>query len=143
MRMKNRTYLLALLLVAGAMCFPNILFSQQKPSLPHVSPDAPPWMHLLTGDNPNVFEVQKAYTEYFENQVFEKNSYTQYFKHWMHWARPFVQADGFIKEPSADDLAEKEAALRAAREISQQQRNGGAWSFLGPKQPTIPMGSPR
>lgn len=132
--MKNRTYLLALLLVAGGLCLPNTLFAQQKPSLPHLAPDAPGWMHLLAGDNPNVFEVQKAYTEYFENQPFEKNSYTQYFKHWMHWARPYVQADGFIKEPSVDELAEKEAAMRTARGNAQQQRSGGAWSFLGPKQ---------
>ncbi len=122
-----------LLLIALAF-FPTLLFAQQKPSLPYVASDAPEWMSLLTAENPNVFEIQKAYTEYFEDHSFEKTSYTQYFKHWMHWARPFVQADGSVKEPGLKELEEKEAALRSLRTQTQQRGGSDSWSFLGPKQ---------
>ena len=111
----------------------NLLFSQQKPSIPYISPDAPIWMHQLVSESPNVFEVQKAYTEYFDNQPFAKNSYTQYFKHWMHWARPYTQPDGSVKEPTAAEMAAIESDLLALRS-NEHRGSASSWSFLGPKQ---------
>jgi photosystem II stability/assembly factor-like uncharacterized protein len=122
------------LLLIALSFLPTLLFAQQKPSLPNLAPDAPEWMKMLSAENPNVFEIQKAYTQYFEDQPFEKNSYTQYFKHWMHWARPFVQADGFLKEPGLKELEAKEAALLSLRAQTQPRGNSSGWSFLGPKQ---------
>ena len=127
MRMKN--------LLVLSLCFLFLpLFAQQKPSMPYVAPDAPGWMKMLEAENPNVFEVQKAYADYFDNQVFEKNAYTQYFKHWMHWARPLVQPDGSLKEPTLEELAVQENTLKGLRAPNQQQRNTAGWNFLGPKQ---------
>ena len=111
----------------------NLLFSQQKPSIPYISPDAPIWMHQLVSESPNVFEVQKAYKEYFDNQPFAKNSYTQYFKHWMHWARPYTQPDGSVKEPTAAEMAVIESDLLALRS-NEHRGSASSWSFLGPKQ---------
>ena len=102
-------------LLLTALLFPFLLFSQQKPTPIHVAPDAPIWMQMMQGENPNVFEIQKKYAEYFENQPFEKNAYTQFYKRWMHWARPFVQADGSLKEPTAEEMFEKEEVLRSLR----------------------------
>ncbi len=139
--MKNRTFLPALpavaLAKAGLFLFlflPTLLIAQQKPALPYITPDAPRWIHLLSEDSPNVLEIQKAYAEYFENQPFEKNSYTQYFKHWMHWARPFVQPDGSIKEPTIEEIAAKETILLELRSKARQQDHSAGWTFLGPKQ---------
>ncbi len=78
---------------------------------------------MMTGEDPNVFEIQKKYAEYFENQPFEKNAYTQFYKRWMHWARPFVQADGSLKEPTAAEMLEKEEVLRSLRESSRSPRS--------------------
>lgn len=134
-----------------ALFLPSLFFAQQKPPAPHLSADAPGWMYLLAAENPNVLEVQKAYAAFYENQPFEKNAYTQYFKHWMHWARPFVQADGSLKEPGVAELAERERALltqrTAMRSVAHLNDNNtdnhdgkgvphfqeGTWSFLGPK----------
>jgi photosystem II stability/assembly factor-like uncharacterized protein len=115
-----------------ALFLPSLLFAQQKPAAPHLAADAPGWMYLLAAENPNVLEVQKAYAAFYENRPFEKNSYTQYFKHWMHWARPFVQPDGSLKEPGVAELAEREGSLLAQR--TAMRGNAGTWSFLGPKQ---------
>lgn len=87
-------------------------------------------MQMTQVENPNIFEVQKAYAAFYDDHAFEKNSYTQYFKHWMHWARPFVQPDGSIKEPGLEELAEKEKALLALRSNPLQRRSD--WTFLGP-----------
>ena len=64
------------------LCLPVWLLAQQKPSLPHITPDAPNWMHMLAEENPNVYQVQKAYAAYYDEHPFVKNAYTQYFKHW-------------------------------------------------------------
>ncbi|MBV6440460.1 MAG: T9SS C-terminal target domain-containing protein [Haliscomenobacteraceae bacterium CHB4] len=120
------------------LCLPILLatvhlFAQQKPSPIFIAPDAPVWMQRLSDDNPNVFEIQKVYSAYFENQPFEKNTYTQYYKRWMHWARPFVQADGSVKEPTAEELSERENMLQNLRLNIQERDNQPGWTFLGPK----------
>jgi photosystem II stability/assembly factor-like uncharacterized protein len=120
---------------------PLLLFSQQKPSPIHVASDAPVWMKMMLEENPNVFDIQKAYAAYFDNKPFEKNSYTQYFKRWMHWARPLVQADGSIHEPSVAEMEQLEAIARSARQTqrtfsgdNKSSAVGAGWTFLGPKQ---------
>lgn len=114
---------------------PALLFAQEKPALPFVTPDAPVWMKMFLDEQPNVFEVQKAYTAYHETHAYEKNAYTQYYKHWMHWARPMVQPDGSLKIPSTADLAERERALLELRNnTTRRGGNTGNWSFIGPKQ---------
>ena len=140
LRMKNRPdsfvsafqTRLRVITLGLAFFFPSLLFAQQKPATPHLAADAPGWMYLLAAENPNVLEVQKAYAAFYENRPFEKNSYTQYFKHWMHWARPFVQPDGSLKEPGVAELAERERSLLSQR--TAMRGNAGTWSFLGPKQ---------
>ena len=60
-----------------AIC--HVLMAQQKPSPIYVTPDAPEWMHLILQDNPNVFEVEQAFNNYYKTRTFEKTDYTQYF----------------------------------------------------------------
>lgn len=115
----------------------NLLFAQQKPSPPEVKPDAPQWMKMLAQPNPNVQEVSREYQNFYKNQPFKKNSYTQYFKHWMHWARPLAQADGSILLPTAEEQAEFEKQILESRNAaSDAQKRGSAagnWTFAGPK----------
>lgn len=91
-------------------------------------------MSLLAAENPNVRAVHDAYTAYYRTHPFEKNNYTQYYKHWMHWARPLIQADGRVAEPSVSALAEKEARLQALRKGAQERGGSAGWTFIGPKQ---------
>ncbi len=120
---------------------PSLLFSQQKPTPIYVSPDAPAWMQMMQADNPNVIEVQKEYSKYYENQAFVKNAYTQYYKRWMHWARPFMQADGSLHEPTVGEMNSDETARKNLRHAKPDAAGKGPglgsaanWTFLGPKQ---------
>jgi len=123
-----------LLLLAFCLT-PLLLFSQEHPHPIYVAPDAPDWMQLMQADPPNVFEVERAYSDYYSKHPFEKNSYTKYFKRWMHWARPLVQPDGSIRQLTPAEMAEQEARLRTQR-AGDPQRGGGnfGWTFAGPNQ---------
>lgn len=111
------------------------LFAQEKPTPIYVGPDAPEWMLMLDSDTPNAFDIQRAYEVYYRDQPLEKNSYTQYYKRWMHWARPFVQADGTLHVPTVDEQAEMERTLRATRQNKHANEGSGtAWTFAGPNQ---------
>ena len=119
------------------MCLSFVCQAQEKPSPIFVSDDAPHWMKMMVEENPNVFEIQKAYDAYFQENPFEKTSYTQYFKRWMHWARPLVQEDGNVHEPTVKEMEQLESIARSVRKKSQignSNRSNAGWTFLGPKQ---------
>ena len=113
---------------------PSILLAQQKPSMPYVSADAPEWMQMLAQETPNALAVQRAYQQYFERQAFEKNAYTQYYKHWMQWARPYLQPNGTLQLPTPADIAAQERRLLDLRRSGASPDAATNWRFLGPKQ---------
>lgn len=128
--MRSNTLLLLSLLLAGFLP----VCAQQKPSEVYVAPDAPGWMQMMQTGNPNVFEIQKAYDDYFKSHPYEKNTYTKYYKRWMHWARPYVQGDDSLHEPDPAELQQKEQQLKATRAVLQERTgNSTGWTFLGPK----------
>ncbi|OWY19109.1 hypothetical protein C7N43_31550 [Sphingobacteriales bacterium UPWRP_1] len=116
----------------------HFLWAQQKPSPIFIAPDAPSWMQLMVQDNPNVFEVERAFDDYYKTRKFEKTDYTQYFKRWMHWARQYVQPDGTIHIPTPAEQAEFENRLLQLH--GQKPPQNGAqklsdtWTFAGPNQ---------
>ncbi len=112
------------------------LQAQQRPDPIHIGPDAPQWMLLMQDDVPNVYAVEQTYTAHYSSHTFEKNSYTQYYKRWMHWARPLMQADGTVKVPTVEEMATKEAAVLTTRNTQGVAERGGnfGWTFVGPKQ---------
>jgi photosystem II stability/assembly factor-like uncharacterized protein len=118
-----------------ALAFAASLFAQQRPPEIYVGPDAPEWMHLMIQENPNVLQVNTAYQLWLETHGFEKNRYTQYYKRWIQWARPYTQADGSLHLPTAEEqlLHEKTAQL-ARGKTPNEAENLAPWSFVGPKQ---------
>lgn len=111
--------------------FATILFSQSKPYLPYVAADAPSYMHLLNKevDKININEVIAAYNVYYDNHAFEKNSYTQYYKKFLRWSRPYVSTNGKIILPDADVLAEFDRNVMFLRNSDERMSN---WTFAGP-----------
>lgn len=123
-----------LLPVLLCFCF-FTLTAQEAPTPIFIGPDAPDWMLMMQAENPNVHEVVKSYETYYSTHPFEKNSYTNYYKRWMHWARAFTQPDGTLHIPDNEELAQKEAKVRALRQHKPGPENAaGNWSFVGPKQ---------
>ncbi len=140
--MKKLIHTIVIALVATA------LFAQQKPTPPHFDADAPAWAQLLLEESPNVRNIQAAYKAYHDEQPFQKTRYTQFYKRWMQWARPYAQADGTLLFPSLDDLDKDEQQRLKLRnyEINKLHDEHAAppisqfpnfpisnWSFNGPK----------
>lgn len=112
------------------------LSAQQAPTPIYVGTDAPQWLKMLQGDTPNVFAVAQAYREHYRTHPFEKNSYTKFYKRWMQWARPLMQADGSVRVPTVEEMAAREEAIRSLRSTENAAQRGGnvGWTFVGPKQ---------
>lgn len=127
--MKNRALVLPLLLLA----IPFFLAAQQRPAPIYIGSDAPNWMQMMQAEDANVFEVEQAYTAFYKTHPFQKNSYTKYYKRWMHWARSRVQTDGSIHEQTPAEQAEQEARVATAHGAGDALRAPG-WTFVGPKQ---------
>lgn len=100
-------------------------------------PSLPQWVKLMYAENPNVWEVDKAYEAFYRTRPFEKNYYTQYYKHWRAYVEKFTDDKGLIVYPTNKMLTQKESAIHA------QQRNRGNarvmqvtgianWTFAGP-----------
>lgn len=108
------------------------LLAQEQPSPIYLSPDAPSWMHLMQSGQPNVFDIQHAYRSYYREQPFQKNSYTQYYKRWMTWARPFTEADGTLHLPTVKEDRSKASALLARRKSETESGAAAGWNWAGP-----------
>ncbi len=124
-----------LLTIYLLLCFASALSAQQKPTDLYIGADAPGWMNMMQAEAPNVQNILAAYKSYYENHPFQKNAYTQYFKRWMHWARPYALPDGSLHIPTVTEMTAQESSLRLARAgVHDRDDNTGDWTFLGPKQ---------
>jgi hypothetical protein len=90
----------------------------------------PLWVHLMYADQPNFEAVIEAYDDYYSRNPKEKNIHTQNFKHWVKLVQPYVQADGSIKIPSAEEKAQQESLMREQRASSNDRSD--LWSDIGP-----------
>ncbi len=100
-----------------------------QPEMIHIGDDAPAYIKLFQKKEVNIIELEKSYKSYYKSHTFEKNRYTQYFKRYMRWARPFLQADGSIALPSARDYMDKEKQLKSLRNNAGRIAN---WTFAAP-----------
>ncbi len=58
----------------------------------------PIWAKKMYGANPNVFEVDSLYRNYYRVQKFEKSYHTQYYKKWRRAIADFIDDNGFVKQ---------------------------------------------
>jgi photosystem II stability/assembly factor-like uncharacterized protein len=104
-------------------------FSQnlQKPS-PSEIERAPHWAQLMYSENPSIFEVDRAYREFYSNSAFEKSFHTQYYKRWRRKYLNYIDENGFIHEPSQEELEKSEKVYRN----KQTNEKSSNWSIVGP-----------
>ncbi|HRG67480.1 MAG TPA: hypothetical protein PLS73_01455 [Saprospiraceae bacterium] len=123
-----------LLTIAFTIAVAN-LYGQEKPGLIHLDSNAPEFMHLIFETNPNVFKVEKAYSECYKNKEFVKNAYTQYYKLWMHWAQNNMDNNGNIYFPSPQEKSHEELQrLQLRKNASSLRAPAANWKFVGPSQ---------
>ncbi|MBK9109555.1 MAG: hypothetical protein IPM92_14575 [Saprospiraceae bacterium] len=72
------------------------LTAQLRPDALKDDQQAPHYIQLMHKEVPNVFEVERAYKLYYANLPFTKNTYSQYYKRWMLWARKFMDNQGYV-----------------------------------------------
>ena len=60
----------------------KIVFAQNDLTKPELTVDAPAWVQKMFEPNADRGEVENLYKQYYRTHDFEKNFYTQYYKHW-------------------------------------------------------------
>ncbi|MBK9220742.1 MAG: T9SS type A sorting domain-containing protein [Saprospiraceae bacterium] len=127
--MKNIFFALYLIL-----SYSNFLFAQEKPGHLVIDKNTPEFIKFIFKENPNVFEVEKAYRDYFAEIPFIKSSYTQYYKRWMYWAQKNMHHDGQVYEKTNEEINLEEVEriqLRKSQGIHSRSPAGN-WKFAGP-----------
>lgn len=127
-----------LFVLFGLLLSLTTLTAQQRPVPPHFDNQAPEWARMLLDHDPNVRRIEVAYKAWYDVRPFEKNKYTQFYKRWMQWARPYMQADGSLVFPTTTAQMEAEQRLLENRQLEREtaQQKGVAaapWTFQGPK----------
>ncbi|MBK6889713.1 MAG: hypothetical protein IT272_06300 [Chitinophagales bacterium] len=100
-----------------------------EPPINANDPNLPNWVKLLYSPNPNAYAVEEAYKAYYKVNPFEKNKYTQYYKRWRRWARPYLQPDGTVRPPS---LEQEQAIVNKISNLKAMAGPTSTWSCLGP-----------
>ncbi|MCG8577288.1 MAG: T9SS type A sorting domain-containing protein [Flavobacteriales bacterium] len=90
------------------------------------------WIQKMYEDNPNVFEVNQLYEQYYKEHKWEKNIHTQNYKYWLKQIKPYVQVEGNIVVPSYNSLSTKHHNLKEQRNFKSGSRTSDTWSNVGP-----------
>ncbi|MBK8699275.1 MAG: PKD domain-containing protein [Saprospiraceae bacterium] len=105
--------------------------AQAFPEPVHIREDAPAYMQILNRplQEVNVNEAINAYDVYYRTHPFDKNEYTQYYKRYVKWARPYMKSDGKLYIPTLEEDAEFERQALSYRKSTDRMAN---WTFAGP-----------
>jgi len=89
-----------------------------------------PWMRgerLKSTEDPNFYDIQRAFNEYWKNRPIERSKGYNPFKRWLYFMEPRVYPSGRIPNTIIwDEIQKKESEEKAELEAS------ASWSFLGP-----------
>ena len=94
------------------------------PPSPAEIENAPKWAQLLYADNPNYFQVEKAYQAYYKSHEFKKDNHVRYYRFWKKLFKNHVDENGFVNL----DIPVKN------RLSASSQNCYGNWSVVGPIQ---------
>lgn len=135
-KFKNLFFILFVLIftTANAQTDHSIITSERE-STYGTSNDVslPLWVRKMYEKDPNVFEVEKLYNEYYKQNVFVKSQHTQYYKRWKKNVAPFVNELGFIRPPSKTffDSVQNEFLTRKAN-MAAAKSGVANWACIGP-----------
>ncbi|WP_425422642.1 LamG-like jellyroll fold domain-containing protein [Phaeodactylibacter xiamenensis] len=101
-------------------------------TIPEITEETPAWAQLMYAPEPNIRLVDSAYQAYYRTHTFEKNTHTQNYKHWRPKVEPYVQQDGSLNWPTAQERRQTETAYQRALSGYDAQRQTGMWTNIGP-----------
>ena len=124
------------------LIIPSVLFSQNKreyfKDLPVIDNTTPEWAKLMYSEDPDVRRVEFLYTQYYQNQPYEKDIHARNYKFWFRKIADFVNENGKIRAPSAKE-EETHWNFLKQKKANQAQNNTsgktpGTWTNLGPSE---------
>jgi hypothetical protein len=133
------------LLIVLILTFSAQLFAQNSSDYfrANVLPQStdPAWVQLMYSANPHVPTVVKLHNAYYAENVFEKNTHTQNYKHWLKQIESITGADGYIHPLSIQaiekEFLDKQKLYDAKQALLKKTRTAGAntqWVNIGPNQ---------
>ncbi|HET6990952.1 MAG TPA: hypothetical protein VFJ43_06490, partial [Bacteroidia bacterium] len=100
-----------------------------KPS-PNIIATLPDWAQAMYAENPNVNAVDSLYNAYFSTHPYVKTAHTEYYRIWRHSIEKYIGADGFIHEPTPQELI---AEWNREKHTHSASRSTSSWNLVGPK----------
>lgn len=109
-------------------------FSQKTLTFtPQITASTPDWAKLMYSENPNVWEIDIAYQDYYQSHEFIKTTHTQFYKKWRRKVEPFITEAGLVEMPSIAVLKKLEAQyLELLQKQAPQKNSLNTWNCLGP-----------
>lgn len=110
------------------------LTAQSQPQSIPIGLDCPEYIREIQQDSPNVFRVQDKYREHYQHHPFVKNTYSQFYKHWMIWAQRNMDNQGNIiyQDPTQQEREQTTRLQLRQNRNTVFGRQAPEWKFLGP-----------
>ncbi len=122
MNLRRTVFTLACFLAAATLHAQEM----QKPSSIEIE-SAPAWVQKMYDSNPNVWEVEQAYRNYYRNHPFEKSFHTQYYKQWRRAIQDRIDDNGFEIKRSTVKMGGSIVSP------SNKTTGGNGWIPVGPE----------
>ncbi|MFN0033409.1 MAG: VPS10 domain-containing protein [Flavobacteriales bacterium] len=88
------------------------------------------WQQILYSESPNAHELREAYETYYKEHDFVKTNHTQAYKRWITLNRKYIQEDGSVVYPTAEERNAREQQIKQKQSAS---RGADIWSYAGPE----------
>ena len=120
---------LRLLFVGMILCASFSLDAQlmHKPSQTEID-SLPLWAQKMYSSEPNLFEIDSLYANYYRHHLFVKSYHTQYYKRWRRSILNWVSVDGEINLPTAQEMEDIQNQYLS----NQHTLKASNWSLIGP-----------
>ncbi|AND64329.1 hypothetical protein AX766_07860 [Flavobacterium covae] len=134
--MKQKLHLILFFILVNLSYSQKGNFYEPKPKFPHlfkslipIQKDDPKWVHLMYGETPNVYEIEKEYNLYYQKHDFIKTIHTQNYKFFIN----YVYTNNWINDKG--DIIKKDYVSEYSKErISTPKKsiNSSNWTPIGP-----------
>jgi photosystem II stability/assembly factor-like uncharacterized protein len=127
-------------LSASLLFFSLLVYTQNDPTffktLAPNDASTPEWAKMMYADNPNIYQVEDAFRDYYRDHPFKKTIHTQNYKHWRWRIETLIDADGFIvqKDRSSEDIESRrlKERLKQRQSMDHSRASSPDWHCIGP-----------
>jgi len=115
---------------------PKPKYTQLFKTIPELTADSPEWTKLLYSSNPNYLKISEAFHEYYKDNVFEKSTHTQNFKHFSKIIKTqeYMLEGGSIYIPTVEEKALRDQKTLKSRNIISTNKlaDTANWTDISP-----------